>query len=633
MNIIGPKFLEKVRSSDYKNSTYAIAEIIDNSVDAEATEVEIITVSRNNKISDVYFVDNGKGMSKDKLETCVVFATSHHGPGSKKTGVFGMGLPNASLSQCRRFAAITEIGGQWYKNEVDIKKMLEDNTLEIQPILKLENSEIERILKKSKIEKPKTIIHWTDIDQIQIKPNTLKDRSKRLIGRIHRHKIREGLTIRFLNFNDGNPEPLINEVFFENDPMYLTKGPTYIAPTIIELSTNVTSPNPFFSQDTYFKKFVLPGNPSNTVAPLFYELEHARSPIEIEWNGKKYKIELVLSVAYRDIQKPGCRNGGSTKFGKELGIKVKGSGSYPSGNISWIRNGREITCGNYSLFNVTQENQRFWSIELVYSTEETEDNVLDTLLGLTYNKQSIKYEPDEEMPDNTSSIATKSEKSQELTAKITSALNKAIKKANERLNAQAREWKREEDTQTGGNGGGDEIPGATDNTYKILLEALGRGANLSSEEQEVLVRKLKDYLPTIEISQIKTAVKKYSEIGLQNIIIYCELDARDLFQTSTFQGKNITLINVVHPFYSKIIEPLREKNEMDLLASLELLISSMSRVGENNFNQQVGAINRSEIIREFFDLTSRDIKNLLNIQADYVQQIDSQETEEDEATV
>ena len=61
-SIIGPKYLQKVRSSDYKNSIYAIAELIDNSVDADAKNVEIITVTNQRNIDDIYFIDDGKGM-------------------------------------------------------------------------------------------------------------------------------------------------------------------------------------------------------------------------------------------------------------------------------------------------------------------------------------------------------------------------------------------------------------------------------------------------------------------------------------------------------------------------------------------------------------------------------------------
>ena len=85
-----------------------------------------------------------------------------------------------------------------------------------------------------------------------------------------------------------------------------------------------------------------------------------------------------------------------------------------------------------------------------------------------------------------------------------------------------------------------------------------------------------------------------------------ELDDRDLFQTDKYQGNNLTLINIKHPFYFKILEPLKEKNENDMLASLELLISSLSRVGQNSFFDD-----NKEIIKEYYELTSKDLKTLL----------------------
>ena len=363
---------------------------------------------------------------------------------------------------------------------------------------------------------------------------------------------------------------------------------------------------------------------------MFYCPVEAQQSISIKWKGKTYTINLKLAVAYKDVQKPGTREGGNTNFGKELGAKVRGNSNYPSGNISWIRNDREITCGNYSLFNVTQENQRFWSIELNYDTSTTNDNVLDNLLGLSNSKQSLKFTPDKDFPDDTSETANENDKKQELIARITNALNDAISKANNILTKQAREWKTTEAIIKGtatGTGGG--LPGATSTTYKVLLEALGKGATLSNNQINELTTKLKRYLPTVEKSMIELAVKKYSEIGLQNLIIYCELDERDLFTTDKYQGINITLINTRHQFYSKIIEPLKEKNNDDILVSIELLLSSLSRAGQNNYFDR-----KKDDIKELFELTSKDLKNLLNQQSsigkDYDESKDDDETKDED---
>ncbi|MBR51412.1 MAG: hypothetical protein CMD58_02735 [Gammaproteobacteria bacterium] len=605
-SIIGANFLEKFRSSDYKSSVYAMAEIIDNSVDAKATEIEIITITKNKQIKQIYFIDNGKGMNQIELQNCVVFSESNNLPGTKNTGIFGMGLPNSSLSQCTCFSISTKINDQWMENKVDFDDMKEENSLEINDIFYSDEKDINYINKICLINDLKTIVKWDRLDNFDAaKPETVYKRIERLIGRIHRYNIRNGLQIRFLNYSDNNVKPDINNLLIENDPLYLTEGKSWIAKNVFYNPKNInynSSTDSRLSTSTYYNKFKTIDKES--VKPLFYKPDEAQEVIELNWNGKVYKINLILSLAYKDIQKPGISSGGITPLGKEFSYKVRGVENYPSANISWVRNNREITFGNYSLFNVTQENMRFWSIELNYNTFDTRDNVLDELLGLSNSKQSIKFQANNEYPDNCKNDASASEKKQELMARITNSLNTAISKAKKILSQQAREWSIFEKSIS--NSGVANLPTATEQAYSILLDALGKGKQLPNNEQAKLVKKIKKFLPSIPKNEIEKGVQNYSNIGLKNIILYCELDDRDLFQTEKFQGNNLTLINIKHPFYYKVLEPLKSKNENDMLASLELLISSLSRVGQNSFFDE-----SYEIIKEFYELTSKDLKSLL----------------------
>lgn len=601
-SIIGPKYLEKVRSSDYKNSIYAIAELIDNSVDADAKNVEIITVTNQRNIDDIYFIDDGKGMDENTLDKCVIFSETTNSPGTKKTGSFGMGLPNSSMAICKEFSVITEIGGEWMMNTVDIDKMIAEGTLETSPITKLNQTKINAILKYSKIVNPKTIVKWTKIDKLDfVKAETLKERSSRLLGRILRHKISDGLKLRIANYSDGNTNPSFDHIILENDPLYLTKNNSWIA-KLVEIESLKGDNDPSFEEfntNQYFKKFIVE---KYKTLPLFYCLEDACQQIEIKWFGKTYVVNIKVAIAYKDIQKPGTRAGGRTLVGKELSYKVRGANSYPSGNISWVRNDREITSGNYSLFNVTQENMRFWSIEVEYET--TEDNVIDKLLGLSNSKQSLKFSTTDEMPDDTSETASENNKRIELWARITGALNQGINKASNKLTQQAREFQQFEQ-QIRGTGGGGGLPGPTPKTYKILLEALGKGADLNSEEIDTLTKKIKAYLPLLKKEVIRDGVESYSKIGLKSIVIYCELDERDFFKFDNYQGKNITMINIKHRFYKQVILPLKDKNEDDILASIELLICSMTNTVKSYDK------NKLEIIERFFEDNSRKLREFL----------------------
>jgi hypothetical protein len=79
------------------------------------------------------------------------------------------------------------------------------------------------------------------------------------------------------------------------------------------------------------------------------------------------------------------RNGGSTSLGKEFAKKMSGDSHFRSANIFFIRTGREIDFGSYGLYTVTDEKNRFWTIEIHF------DKDLDELLGVSNSKQSVDF--------------------------------------------------------------------------------------------------------------------------------------------------------------------------------------------------------------------------------------------------
>ena len=426
-NIIGINIIEALRSSFYGPSIYAFVEIIDNSIDANADKIEIIINERNNIINEIYFIDNGVGMNSEILKNCMKL------PNSK--------LLLSSLSQCQHFTVISKNdSGIWMENDVNFEQMIHNNSLEIGDIRNADMNEIDSIIAKSQIPDIRTIIRWRKLDRLDAKrPMTFFNRAQKLIGRIHRFKIREGLNIRFLNYSDDNNTADIDEIFLENDPLYLTKGPSQVASLINELALTVTSPDPTLSLNTYFSSYTINGT-ENTVLPLFYKPEAAQQEICLDWHGQRYIIRLVCSIAHSSIQKPGTREGGATKFGKVLAKKVKDAPEYPSGNISWVRNNREISSGNYNLFNLANENMRFWSIELKWDTGENNDPGLDFLLRLGQSSRHFSFLPENELPDDISESACDGDKRQELFFKITKSLEKSIEIACGLLNAQAKKW-------------------------------------------------------------------------------------------------------------------------------------------------------------------------------------------------
>lgn len=105
--LVSSNFIRAVRESGYLSISTALAELIDNSLQAAATEVAL-TISRDgtNSLPEIVVEDNGTGMSKAELEACLRFGGTSRFNARQSFGRFGIGLPAASLSQARRVEAI-----------------------------------------------------------------------------------------------------------------------------------------------------------------------------------------------------------------------------------------------------------------------------------------------------------------------------------------------------------------------------------------------------------------------------------------------------------------------------------------------------------------------------------------------
>lgn len=119
-------FAEATRESGYKDTPSAIAELVDNSLQAKATEVHIQFEESPDDAKEVwvYILDNGIGMSHDVMDVALRFGGSTRFNDRSGTGRFGMGLPNASVSQARRLEVYScGKGGQMYFCYLDLDQL------------------------------------------------------------------------------------------------------------------------------------------------------------------------------------------------------------------------------------------------------------------------------------------------------------------------------------------------------------------------------------------------------------------------------------------------------------------------------------------------------------------------------
>ena len=154
---------ESMRDLGYSLET-AIADLIDNSISAQANSIEILCdLSDHDPALGV--LDNGIGMNSDEL-----FAAMRHGSTSPKhprapgdLGRFGLGLKTASFSQCRWLTVIssqkgTRSGAEWNLDLIDRK---DDWIVTI-----LEDDDIADLPFSDRMGDSGTIVIWRVLDRL-----------------------------------------------------------------------------------------------------------------------------------------------------------------------------------------------------------------------------------------------------------------------------------------------------------------------------------------------------------------------------------------------------------------------------------------------------------------------------------
>lgn len=102
-----PALIESMRSLGYSFPS-AIADLIDNSISAQASKIEVLSEPSANP--SLIILDNGYGMDAEKLYEAMRYGSNN--PLDERSeddlGRFGLGLKSASLSQCRKLVVISK---------------------------------------------------------------------------------------------------------------------------------------------------------------------------------------------------------------------------------------------------------------------------------------------------------------------------------------------------------------------------------------------------------------------------------------------------------------------------------------------------------------------------------------------
>lgn len=141
-----PILIESIRSIGYSFET-AIADLIDNSISAKATRIDILSIP--NEEPYIIIFDNGSGMNKVELEEAMRLGSKNPNEVREENdlGRFGLGLKSASLSQCRNLTVVSKKDGKLSAFSWNLDYVIERNSWSIleyseEEIMKLENIEL-----------------------------------------------------------------------------------------------------------------------------------------------------------------------------------------------------------------------------------------------------------------------------------------------------------------------------------------------------------------------------------------------------------------------------------------------------------------------------------------------------------
>ncbi len=570
------------RASGYKSTAHALAELIDNSFDANASNVRIIFIEtitsqdHNKCIHEIITADDGKGMDKDILDGCLQFGNTTNEDvnlmiKNKIKGKYGYGLPNASLSQCPKVEVYSRKGnGKFLKSYLDLglKTIDRPNIQEVNPPTYYADFKIPLSPKGG------TIVSWTQCDRLShIRPRTIIDQCLKLHGSIYRYLLSSGKKIKYEVYqrNHNGTHTLKDEAeAICNDPMFLMPN-AYISRFLYKESQDQKP------HAAYYKKFSISDKESKPTNQLL--TEHT-FPFPFTWRNKVFNFEIKTSCAYVDIQKPGVREGGNTLVGRQYGKKK---------NISFIRSEREISRGFYDFGKENIETDRWWTIEIHFTPDA------DELLGVHNNKQDVEFREtdytaeDDQYDEHRASLQ---EARTELWVLLTKKIRDAIKKSRQKIKKQAADWEAAHSVS----GQKNPLPSGSDRAHGAIEKTDGeRKAAFSSEEKGQLYKKLIEKYPDIPKKDIETAIVNFDTRKAKACILYNYSDSEALWTFTPVNDFLIVLINTNHPFYSNVIAPLKLNSSSEALAAIELFIESLAYEENYTFAKE----HEQEILQHF----------------------------------
>ncbi len=555
--IRGRVVINSMRDNGYKNTAYALAELIDNSVQANADLVELVTFSEHIKtdirsmetVTEIAIFDNGSGMSPEILHAALEFGASENRNDAEGIGRFGMGLPNSSISQCTHVDVWSwQEGYNPTYTYLDIPKIIEGKLEQIPPPFECPVPEYLIDAIGGRLPSSGTLVLWKNLDRVKWKtPKSIFRHVQDVIGRMYRYFISESQIVvkyKSIQKKEGAYVPAEEEIFKCNDPLYLIH------------ETSLPPLPGVFEGETFFEP-----------------VEDFELPISNEY-GEVFPVRIRSSVlkesVLNKINKLNKGSAGNTVWGKHA---LKNMG------LSVVRAGRELDLKSDFLTTdmIRRGVGRFGGFEISFPP------ALDNIFGVLNNKQDAvnlrmidrdedaKREGYELVSDYISDLKSDNDPKVQMYEIVGSLFNvrKNVAKRLELLDIA--------NSMSGNEQGGS----TTEERVSALAtnkgeERKNKGYVTSSDETLVTEEGVKEVYTDAGYTE-KEATAKAKHAIQQNLKYKIEeekLDTSAFFDVASKNGFTLVQINNSHPFYEKILSTVDSEQQ----GMLELAIAAWARM-------------------------------------------------------
>lgn len=551
--------LSALRSTSYKNTAYAVAELVDNSFDAAAKEigVALLTNSTGSPPHTIAVLDNGRGMERTKLKRSIQYGYSGKDSVLKKPlGKFGVGLVAASFSQCSDLVVMSWQDGEVASGAVlatgiaiaeDMDNILPEPSLE--PLPDWAHRAFAGMPTPIAEIPSGTLVVWRNVEPSWKRATTLSNHLAELCGRIYRNFIRDNRLIISIGVIDlsrqEREDPCIVPAI---DPTFLTNW-----------EDDRLRESGFVKDQTLFDPYTGAAgdsgrNQAGEYQPELFTVKQEGRVVGAYLMTASYRSPRVLSENLTERH----NDPGDAPYGK-LALKLQG--------ISILRSEREIDL-DQSWLRLSKSVDRWVSVSLDFDPD------LDEVFGVSNDKQKayrlagIASLPLHEIKDR-----IKEEEENGDDPNLIACL-KVAEQIKERLRGMQRIVDKQ---RKGTRSGGDNGPDSTDPTNTQVAELVSTGTRLSvggpalpqdgtstkdhpDETAAAYEESTSDGVPA---KNVRPPIVIKHDLKVDIVTAPHEMSSR-IFHTKLSPGHMVVHLNEKHPLYAVLSHLLLSDDDRDV---------------------------------------------------------------------